>query len=87
MVCRIKKAGIEDFRFHDLRHTWANWLIQSGVPLSVLQKMGCWKSVDMVRRYAHLEPNHLTERTKPIDTIFGTCVPNTSQLAKVENFK
>ncbi len=50
-------------------------------------KMGGWKSVDMVRRYAHLAPNHLSERTKPIDTIFGTCVPNTSQLGKVENFK
>ncbi len=83
----LKRAGIENFRFHDLRHTWANWLIQSGVLLSVLQKMGGWKSVDMVRRYAHLAPNHLSERTKPIDTIFGTCVPNTSQLGKVENFK
>ncbi|MDI5754555.1 tyrosine-type recombinase/integrase [Salmonella enterica subsp. enterica serovar Montevideo] len=27
---------MEDFRFHGLRHTWASWLIQSGVPLSVL---------------------------------------------------
>lgn len=49
--------------------------------------MGGWKSVDMVRRYAHLAPNHLTEHAKQIDTIFDTCVPNTSQLGKVENFK
>lgn len=41
----------------------------------------------MVRRYAHLAPNHLSEHAKQIDTIFGTCVQNTSQLAKVENFK
>lgn len=83
----LKRAGIENFRFHDLRHTWASWLIQSGVPLSVLQEMGGWESVDMVRRYAHLAPNHLTEHAKQIDTIFGTCVPNASHLRKVENLK
>ena len=67
----LEKAGIEDFRFHDLRHTWASWLIQSGVPLSVLQEMGGWESIEMVRRYAHLAPNHLTEHARKIDAIFG----------------
>ncbi|WP_229114414.1 tyrosine-type recombinase/integrase [Citrobacter farmeri] len=71
-----KRAGIEDFRFHDLRHTWASWLIQSGVPLSVLQEMGGWESIEMVRRYAHLAPNHLTEHAKQIDSIFNDDVPN-----------
>ena len=71
----LKRAGIENFRFHDLRHTWASWLIQSGVPLSVLQEMGGWESVDMVRRYAHLTPNHLTQHAKQIDVIFGTDDP------------
>lgn len=67
----LAKAGIQDFRFHDLRHTWASWLIQSGVPLSVLQEMGGWESIEMVRRYAHLAPNHLTEHARKIDAIFG----------------
>ncbi|HBY7766524.1 TPA: site-specific integrase [Klebsiella aerogenes] len=77
-----KRAGIEDFRFHDLRHTWASWLIQSGVPLSVLQEMGGWESIEMVRRYAHLAPNHLTEHARQIDSIFEEDVPNMSHKKK-----
>lgn len=76
-ACR--QAGIEDFRFHDLRHTWASGLIQSGVPLSVLQEMGGWGSIEMVRRYAHLAPNHLTEHAKKIDAIFGSYDTNKTQ--------
>lgn len=75
----LAKAGIEDFRFHDLRHTWASWLIQSGVPLSVLQEMGGWESIEMVRRYAHLAPNHLSEHARKIDAIFGNHDTNTTQ--------
>ncbi len=52
----LKRAGIENFRWHDLRHTWASWLIQNGTPLYDLQEMGGWKSAAMVRRYAHLAP-------------------------------
>lgn len=84
-ACR--RAGIEDFRFHDLRHTWASWLIQSGVPLSVLQEMGGWESIEMVRRYAHLAPNHLTEHAKQIDSIFGLDVPNMSHNGNEEEVK
>lgn len=79
-----KRAGIEDFRFHDLRHTWASRLIQSGVPLSVLQEMGGWESIEMVRRYAHLAPNHLTEHARQIDAIFDEDVPNMSHEEKFE---
>ncbi len=49
----LRKAGITNFRWHDLRHTWASWLAQNGVPLSDIQEMGSWESHDMVRRYAH----------------------------------
>ncbi|EGW7417349.1 site-specific integrase [Salmonella enterica] len=84
-ACR--RAGIEDFRFHDLRHTWASWLIQSGVPLSVLQEMGGWESIEMVRRYAHLAPNHLTEHARKIDDIFGDDVTNMSHSIIMEEIK
>lgn len=36
----LKRSGIADFRWHDLRHTWASWLIQNGTPLFHLQEMG-----------------------------------------------
>jgi integrase len=55
----LKRAGIKKFRWHDLRHTWASWHVQNGTPLFVLQELGGWESVEMVRRYAHLAADHL----------------------------
>ena len=55
----LARAGIKDFRWHDLRHTWASWHVQSGTPLFALQELGGWESTEMVRRYAHLAADHL----------------------------
>jgi integrase len=56
----LKRANIEpEFRWHDLRHTWASWHVMSGTPLEVLQRLGGWSSLAMVMRYAHLSPDHL----------------------------
>ncbi|MBF0588712.1 MAG: site-specific integrase [Magnetococcales bacterium] len=68
----LKRAGIEDFRWHDLRHTWASWLRQQGVPTYALQELGGWKSDAMVKRYAHLGPGDLAEHASVIDSIYGT---------------
>ena len=57
----LKRAKIENFRWHDLRHTWASWHVQAGTPLHVLQELGGWESAEMVRRYAHLGGQHLAE--------------------------
>lgn len=56
----LERAGIQDFRWHDLRHTWASWHVQNGTPLFALQEMGGWESPEMVRRYAHLAADHLS---------------------------
>lgn len=55
----LKRAGIEDFRWHDLRHTWASWHVQGGTPLFALQELAGWETEKMVRRYAHLAAEHL----------------------------
>nr|WP_183555839.1 tyrosine-type recombinase/integrase [Massilia aurea] len=67
----LKRAGIAEFRWHGLRHTWASSLIQNGTPLYDLQEMRGWKSVAMVRRYAHLAPAHMARHAAVVD---GCCV-------------
>lgn len=53
-----KKAGLEDFRFHDLRHTFASRLVQQGLPLYEVMHMTGHKSLTMVQRYSHLAPEY-----------------------------
>jgi integrase len=57
----LVRAGISDFRWHDLRHTWASWHVQNGTPLHVLKELGGWADLTMVLRYAHLSSEHLSE--------------------------
>jgi integrase len=66
-ACR--KAQIEDFCFHDLRHTWASWMIQAGTGLEELRVLGGWESIEMVMRYAHLAPDHLHKYSQKIDAL------------------
>ena len=56
---RRSSGPVADFRWHDLRHTWASWHVQNGTPLFALQELGGWESPEMVRRYAHLSAEHL----------------------------
>jgi len=56
----VKKAGIKDFRFHDLRHTFATWAIQKrGLDLYRVQKILGHKGSQMTQRYAHLQTDDL----------------------------
>lgn len=55
----LKRAGISDFRWRDLRHTWASWHVQSGTRLQELQELGGWSTHEMVLRYAQLSADHL----------------------------
>jgi integrase len=57
----LKQTGIEDFRWHDLRHTWASWHIQNVTPLHILKELGGCADLGMVLIYAHLYSQHLEE--------------------------
>ena len=67
----LKRAGIENFRWHDLRHTWATWHRQSGTPTHELQRLGGWRTSVMVERYAHLAPDHLAAAANRLDPLLG----------------
>lgn len=77
----LKRAGIENFRWHDLRHTWASWHVQSGTSLQELAELGGWANMEMVLRYAHLSSKQLENAA---DRISGAKMVK-SNLKLVEN--
>lgn len=64
----VEAAQIEDFRFHDTRHTFASRLAMEGVDVLTIKELGGWKSLSMVQRYAHLSPSH---RQQAIERLVG----------------
>jgi integrase len=62
----LLSVGMEDFRWHDLRHTWASWHVQRGTPLLVLKELGGWETIEMVQKYAHLAPSHIAAHANTV---------------------
>lgn len=63
----LKRAEIEDFRFHDLRHCFASDLVRKGVDLFTVQKLLGHSSPSMTQRYAHLSADHLEGAVRVLD--------------------
>jgi len=63
----LKKARIEEFHFHDLRHTFATRLVQRGIDLYKVQQLLGHKSPIMTQRYAHHYPESLRDGVEILD--------------------
>lgn len=65
----LKKAKIENFRFHDLRHTFASHLVMSGVDLLTVKELLGHKKIDMTLRYSHLSGEHKAKAVQTLEAV------------------
>ena len=63
----LRKSKIFDFRFHDLRHTFASWLVMGGVDLTTVKELLGHKCITMTLRYSHLAAAHIQNAVKVLD--------------------
>lgn len=64
----LRRAGIRDFHFHDLRHTFASHLVMAGVDLTTVSRLLGHKTLTMTLRYAHLAPSHMVKAVDILDS-------------------
>lgn len=74
----VISIGKPTLHFHDLRHTWASWHVQAGTPLFTLKEMGGWETLEMVKKYAHLNADHILDFANHVT--FTTHAQNMSHL-------
>jgi integrase len=65
----LKKAEIENFRFHDCRHTFGTRLGMAGVDLRTIQELMGHKDIKMTMRYSHPTPEHKRRAVEILDGV------------------
>ncbi len=80
----LRKSGITDFRFHDLRHTFAsNLVMQEGVELNDVRELLGHKNMSMTLRYAHLSPRHKTRVINILDRVMSQNPPQAEKVVQL----
>ena len=83
----VKRAGIKDFKFHDLRHTFASHLVMAGVDLTTVKELLGHKTLTMTLRYAHLAPSHKVNAVEMLDGVLNEKINYTKTIQFAEGHK
>lgn len=85
----LTHAGILNFRFHDLRHTFASYFLMRGGDVLTLKEFLGHSSMKMVERYAHLAPGHKVRQINNLSGVFSgkDCHPNANAHKNEQNLK
>ena len=79
----LERSGIEDFKFHDLRHTFASNLVMAGEDLHTVGELLGHKHLDMTKRYAHLSPKFKKRAVNILDRVMSQ-IPSQEKKRKGE---
>jgi integrase len=71
----VEKSGIEDFRYHDLRHCFASHLVMQGIDLNTVRELMGHKGIAMTLRYSHLAPGHKSKAVNMLDRVLSQNPP------------
>jgi len=78
----LKKAGINDFHFHDLRHTSASYMVMRGASLKAVQEHLGHTSLTMTQRYAHLSPEFQRSEVERLSGVFSGVTADSKNLVR-----
>jgi site-specific recombinase XerD len=79
----VKAAGLEDFTWHCLRHTFASRLVMAGVDIRTVQELLGHKTISMTVRYSHLAPKHTLAAVERLDVPTGEPTDTTTDTGAI----